>query len=100
MDQKQIKTNATGELFIQESGGKLSRIYRFREALSQARISASTYYLWVKKGLVRDARMRDSGRWRLFTESELTELIELARQHSAPSGKTAGGPASGTQRVS
>jgi hypothetical protein len=100
MEQRQIKTNATGELFIQENGGKLSRLYRFREALSQARISASTYYLWVKKGLVHDARLRDSGRWRLFTESELTELIELARQHSAPSGKTQGGTASETSKVS
>jgi len=73
----EIKTNAYGELYL-EDGGRTIRLYRFREALTIARISATTYYTCVKRGLIRDARLRDRGCWRLFTEAEVEALVRLS----------------------
>jgi len=78
----QIKTNALGELYLQDTGGKVTRLYRFREALALARISAVTYYMWVKRGLIADTRLRDRGQWRVFTESEMRDLMQLAQNQS------------------
>ncbi|HDS74705.1 MAG TPA: hypothetical protein ENN56_04100 [Firmicutes bacterium] len=82
-----IRANASGELYLEDGSGRTTRLYRFREALDRATVSASTYYLWVKRGIVPDTRLRDRGKWRVFTESELRRLIATARQeghHTAP----------------
>ena len=81
----QIKTNASGELYLEDAGGRVTRLYRFREALALARISAATYYTWVKHGLIRDARLRNRGQWRVFTEGEVRALVQLSRKLSDPS---------------
>jgi len=79
----QIKTNASGELYLEDDTGRIARLYRFREALALARISAATYYTWVKRGLIVDVRLRDKGHWRLFTEPELKALIQVGRNLQA-----------------
>ena len=76
----QIRTNASGELYLEDDTGRVTRLYRFREALAVARISATTYYTWVKRGLIADARLRDKGQWRVFTEPELDRLVRLSRK--------------------
>jgi len=78
----EVKTNASGELYVQDSAGRVSRLYRFHEALALARISTATYYAWVKRDIIRDANLRDGGKWRVFTESEVQALVRLAREHS------------------
>lgn len=80
----EIKMNATGELYLEDGGGQVIRLYRFREALSLAGITATTYYTWVRNGLIPDVRLRDKGRWRMFTEAELRALVLLSR--SRPHG--------------
>ena len=75
-----IKTNAAGELYLQSDSGRIKRLYRFKEVLSIARIDAMTFYTWVKRGMLPDARLRDRGRWRVFTEHEVTRLIGVARE--------------------
>ncbi len=86
-NRQRIKSNASGELYIEDGSGRATRLYRFREALDRATVSAATYYVWVKRGVVPDTRLRDQGKWRVFTESELRRLIATARkegQHTAP----------------
>lgn len=82
-----IRSNASGELYLEDGSGLVTRLYRFREALDRATVSAATYYTWVKQGVVPDTRLRDRGKWRVFTESELRRLIATAQQegrHTAP----------------
>ena len=74
-----IKTNAAGELYLQSESGQITRLYRFREVLNIAHIDAMTFYAWVKRGMLPDTRLRDRGRWRVFTEQEVTRLIRVAR---------------------
>lgn len=76
----QIRTNASGELYLEDDTGRMTRLYRFREALRIAGISAATYYAWVTRGLIADARLRDRGQWRVFSEPELDRLIRLSRK--------------------
>ena len=74
-----IKTNAAGELYLQSESGHIRRLYRFKEVLGIACIDAMTFYVWVKRGMVSDTRLRDRGRWRVFTEQEVAQLIRVAR---------------------
>lgn len=56
------------------------RLYRFREALDHAKVSAASYYTWIKQGLLPDTRLRNRGKWRVFTEPELKRLIAVAEE--------------------
>ena len=81
--EQQIKTDAAGELYIQDSAGRVVRLYRFREALALASTTATTYYAWVKCGVIKDTRLRDQGKWRVFTEAEVQELARVAGRYQA-----------------
>jgi hypothetical protein len=84
--EQEIRTSATGDLYIQDSSGRVVRLYRFREALALAALTAATYYGWVKSGAVKDTVLRDQGRWRVFTESEVRELVRVATEKQAATG--------------
>jgi len=88
-NRQRIKSNASGELYLEDGSGRRTRLYRFREALDRATVTAATYYTWVKRGVVPDARLRDRGKWRVFTESELRRLIVTARQEGHHTGPVA-----------
>ena len=90
----EIKTNAYGELYL-EDGGRTIRLYRFREALAIAGISAMTYYTYVKRGLIQDARLRDRGCWRLLTEAEVQALVHLSNAQRDGVGSWRSPPATG-----
>ena len=79
-DHNVIKTNATGELYLEDDTGRVTRLYRFREALDRAQIDVATYYQWVMQGKLQDVRLRDHGRWRVFTESDVNKLVAVSRQ--------------------
>ena len=89
--EQQIKTNASGELYIQDSAGRVVRLYRFREALALAGTTAMTYYAWVKSGTIEDTHLRDQGRWRVFTEAEVRQLVRVAGQRQAAAGQSPAG---------
>jgi len=84
--EQQIKTSAADELYIQDSSGRVVRLYRFREALALASLTTATYYSWVKHGAIEDTLLRDQGRWRVFTEAEVRELIRVATEKRTAAG--------------
>ena len=75
-----IKTNAAGELYLESEAGQVTRLYRFKEVLNIAHIDAMTFYTWVTRGMLPDTRLRDRGRWRVFTEKDVARLVRIARE--------------------
>ena len=95
----EIRTNAAGELYMQDSAGRAVRLYRFREALALAGTTAMTYYAWVKCGAIRDARVRDQGKWRVFTEAEVQELVRVAGMYHTAAAEQQPASASGPRHA-
>lgn len=52
--------------------------YRTKSACNQAGISVSTYFRWVRHGIIKDAQKHDRNGRRLFTNEE----IDAIKQHS------------------
>jgi predicted site-specific integrase-resolvase len=52
--------------------------YRTSEACRIAGISKNTYLRWTREGQLQDINQRDRRGWRLFTEQDLTRLVEEA----------------------
>jgi hypothetical protein len=80
-DHSEIKTNAMSELYLEDDSGRVTRLFRFREALERAQIDVATYYRWVKNNKLHDVRLLDHGRWRVFTEAEVNRLVNAAHEN-------------------
>ncbi|TFH34542.1 MAG: helix-turn-helix domain-containing protein [Dehalococcoidia bacterium] len=52
--------------------------YRTSEACRIAGISKNTYLRWTREGQLQDIKQRDRRGWRLFTEQDLSRLVEEA----------------------
>ncbi len=52
--------------------------YRTSEACRIAGISKNTYLRWTREGQLQDINQRDRRGWRLFTEADLSRLVEEA----------------------
>jgi len=48
--------------------------YRTAEVCRTAGISRTTFFRWLKEGILREAGQRDRRGWRLFTEDELNRF--------------------------
>jgi len=57
-----------------ETPGAPIELIPLKEALKQAGISRSTYFLWIRKGRIADARFRDRNEWRVLTPDEVESL--------------------------
>ena len=55
-------------------------VYRIGEALRTAGVSRATYFRWVQRGRIADARYRDRNGRRVFTEEELRALTDEANK--------------------
>jgi DNA-binding transcriptional MerR regulator len=52
--------------------------YRAHEVCAMNHISKSTLLRWIRKGIIEDASRRDWRGWRLFTQSDLQKIKEVA----------------------
>ena len=48
--------------------------YRTAEVCKTVGISRTTFFRWLKEGILREAGYRDRRGWRLFTEDELDKF--------------------------
>ena len=48
--------------------------YRTAEVCRTIGISRTTFFRWLKEGILREAKQRDRRGWRLFTEDELSRF--------------------------
>lgn len=48
--------------------------YRTLEACEAAGVSRSTFFRWLKMGVIEDALYKDRRGWRLFTEEDISKI--------------------------
>lgn len=48
--------------------------YRTAEICQKAGISRTTFFRWLKEGVLEDIERRDRRGWRLFTEDDLSKI--------------------------
>ena len=48
--------------------------YKTSEACSQAGIGRSTFFRWLRMGVIEDVPHRDRNGWRLFTEEDINRM--------------------------
>ena len=48
--------------------------YRTAEVCRTVGISRTTFFRWLKEGILRESQQRDRRGWRLFTEDELNRF--------------------------
>jgi predicted site-specific integrase-resolvase len=48
--------------------------YRTSEACQTAGVSRSTFFRWLKMGVLEDVPQKDRRGWRLFTESDIRKI--------------------------
>jgi len=51
-----------------------TKYYRLYEACEKAGLGVSTYYKWIKDGVIEDATYTDRRGWRIFTEEDVEKL--------------------------
>ena len=61
-----------------EASGAPAELMPLKQALKEAGISRSTYFLWIRKGRIADARFRDRNGWRVLTAEE----VEILKRES------------------
>jgi predicted site-specific integrase-resolvase len=54
--------------------------YRTMEVCRIVGISRNTLFRWIKKGMVGEKEYRDWRGWRLFTQSQLDEIVARTRE--------------------
>ena len=54
--------------------------YRTLEACQTAGVSRSTFFRWLKLGILEDVPHKDRRGWRLFTEEDLNKIEVEARR--------------------
>jgi predicted site-specific integrase-resolvase len=57
-----------------------SQYYQTHEACQMAGITKNTFLRWVSNGSLMDVSRRDRRGWRLFTEDDLSKLINEANR--------------------
>ena len=60
--------------------------YRTLEACRIAGVSRSTFFRWLKTGIVEDVPHKDRKGWRLFTENDIDKIKAEANKIREPSG--------------
>ncbi len=55
-------------------------VYRIGEALRTAGVSRATYFRWVQRGRIADARYRDRNGRRVFTDEDIRALKDEAKK--------------------
>lgn len=53
-------------------------VYRIGEALAKAGVSRATYFRWIKEQRIADVKYRDRNGRRVFTPSEMADLLGTA----------------------
>jgi excisionase family DNA binding protein len=48
--------------------------YRTAEVCQEVGISRTTFFRWLKKGILEEVALRDRRGWRLFTEDDLMRI--------------------------
>ena len=56
------------------------KYYRTAEVCRMVGVSRTTFFRWLKEGIIEEARLRDRRGWRLFTEEEVERLKEEAHR--------------------
>ena len=54
------------------------KYYRTHEALKKIGISRSTFFRWLKEGIIQDVLYKDRRGWRLFTDEDIERLKKEA----------------------
>lgn len=58
--------------------------YRTAEACQRAGISKSTFFRWLKEGILEDVNHVDRRGWRLFTEDDINRVRVEANKIKSP----------------
>ena len=56
------------------------KYYRLYEACEKAGIGVSTFYLWLKNGVIEDVTYTDRRGWRIFAEEDVERLRNEANK--------------------
>ena len=59
---------------------KNQKFYRTKEACQMLGISRSTLLRWFAKGMIEDTPYRDIRGWRLFSQSDISRIEDLANR--------------------
>jgi DNA-binding transcriptional MerR regulator len=48
--------------------------FLIHEVMKEVKITATTYYRWVRQGKIKDVEKKDRRGWRLFTEADIQRV--------------------------
>ena len=57
--------------------------YRTADVCKKAGISRTTFFRWLKEGVLEDIALRDRRGWRLFSEDDVKRIMEEATKTNA-----------------
>ncbi len=52
--------------------------YRTADVCREAGISRTTFFRWLKEGVLEDVALRDRRGWRLFSENDVKRIVDEA----------------------